>query len=272
MCPCSADISSVSTGHRTSLTPDATHDQLAAVAFAAVFLLKIAMLYPDAVPLQSLISQVSEVAHVLSAECYAERYALTLKLMLASLRRKTGAASTVPGTPRGGNNLTEAMSLTSANNNDDDVDANIDGGLQSLLGLPSAEESFQASGASEPWPLFSDIGEGFAWPTEFSPSNLPSWIQDNVSLTISAHYLPHRVSPISASQSTDPIPFSCLSNLPTCSCHRAQLISLLFLPFLILKILVLKLGSVLYTCSGRYTQWSNLPCNCDALDLISRRG
>ncbi|EKD00167.1 hypothetical protein A1Q2_05510 [Trichosporon asahii var. asahii CBS 8904] len=150
-----------------------------AVAFAAVFLLKIAMLYPDAVPLQSLISQVSEVAHVLSAECYAERYALTLKLMLASLRRKTGAASTVPGTPRGGNNLTEAMSLTSANNNDDDVDANIDGGLQSLLGLPSAEESFQASGASEPWPLFSDIGEGFAWPTEFSPSNLPSWIQDN---------------------------------------------------------------------------------------------
>lgn len=142
------------------------------------------MLYPDAVPLQSLISQVSEVAHVLSAECYAERYALTLKLMLASLRRKTGAASTVPGTPRGGNILTEAVSTSAANNNEENADANLDGGLQSLLGLPAADESFPASGTGETWPLFSDIGEGFAWPTEFSPSNLPSWIQDNVSPSI----------------------------------------------------------------------------------------
>lgn len=168
---------------KLSLITDATHDQLAAVAFAAVFLLKIAMLYPDAVPLQSLISQVSEVAHVLSAECYAERYALTLKLMLASLRRKTGATSTVPGTPRGGNTFTEPASASVANNNDDNADASLDGGLQSLLGLPAAEEAFQTNGTNETWPLFSDIGDGFAWPTEFSPSNLPSWIQDNVSIT-----------------------------------------------------------------------------------------
>lgn len=161
------------------LRSDATHDQLAAVAFAAVFLLKIAMLYPDAIPLPALISQVSEVAHVLSSECFAERYALTLKLMLASLRRKTGASSTVPGTPRAGNN-TDAASIAIGNGNEEGADPSLDNGLQTLLGLPAADEPFQASGASEPWPLFSDIGDGFAWPTEFSPSNLPSWIQDNV--------------------------------------------------------------------------------------------
>lgn len=207
---CSVDTSNVSIASRRSLISDATHDQLAAVAFAAVFLLKIAMLYPDAVPLQSLIAQVSEVAHVLSSECYAERYALTLKLMLASLRRKTGATSTVPGTPRGGNNLAETSSSSVANNHEDNADANLDGGLQSLLGLPAAEESFQATGASEPWPLFSDIGDGFAWPTEFSPSNLPSWIQDNVSYIPLSPADRLRASPTLAFQSTDQI---------RCSCH-----------------------------------------------------
>jgi hypothetical protein len=79
---------------------DATHDQLATVAFAAVFLLKVAMLYPNTISLPTLNAQVPEVAHVLSSECHAERYALTLKLMLANFRRKSGAMSTVPGTPR----------------------------------------------------------------------------------------------------------------------------------------------------------------------------
>lgn len=167
---------------RHLLMVDATHDQLAAVAFAAVFLLKIAMLYPDAVPLSSLIAQVSEVAHVLSAECYAERYALTLRLMLASLRRKTGATSTVPGTPRANNVATEPVTSTTVNSNVESADTHTDGGLQSLLGLPAGEDTFPGSGTTDTWPLFSDIGEGFAWPTEFSPSNLPSWIQDNVSL------------------------------------------------------------------------------------------
>jgi hypothetical protein len=139
----------------------ATHDQLATVAFAAVFLLKIAMLYPHVVSLPTLSSRVSEVVHLLTTECYAERYALTLKLMLANFRRKTGAVSTVPGTPRGGN----AGGLPEKPNGDELQD-----GLQSLLTMPMNEGDY---------PLFGDGIDGFAWPTEFSPSNLPTWLQDN---------------------------------------------------------------------------------------------
>lgn len=124
----------------------ATHDQLVSVAFAAVFLLKIALLYPQSMSLPNLISSVSQVANMLANECYAERYALTLRLMLSNLRRKTGALSTVPGTPR------EAPIPP--------FDAT---GLDSLLSLPDNSQ---------------DI---FAWPTEFSPSNLPVWLQDGVS-------------------------------------------------------------------------------------------
>ncbi|BEJ18183.1 hypothetical protein CspHIS471_0704600 [Cutaneotrichosporon sp. HIS471] len=138
----------------------ATHDQLAAVAFAAVFLLKIAMLYPHVVSLPTLTTRVSEVVHVLSAECYAERYALTLKLMLSNLRRKTGAISTVPGTPRG-----KEGGLPENPNGEELQD-----GLQSLLTMPMNEGDY---------PLFGDSIDGFAWPTEFSPSNLPTWLQDN---------------------------------------------------------------------------------------------
>ncbi|TXT04932.1 hypothetical protein VHUM_04015 [Vanrija humicola] len=138
----------------------ATHDQLATVAFAAVFLLKIAMLYPTAISLPTLSNQVSEIAHVLSAECFAERYALTLKLMLSNFRRKTGALSTVPGTPRGGNYLS------------DHLPTNPPTGSEAVGDLAD-------SMGGDAWPVFSDATEGFAWPNEFSPSNLPTWLQDN---------------------------------------------------------------------------------------------
>jgi hypothetical protein len=122
----------------------ATHDQLVSVAFAAVFLLKIAMLYPQSLSVPNLITSVGQVANMLANECFAERYALTLRLMLGNLRRKTGAMSTVPGTPR------EAPIPDAT-------------GLDSLLSLPD------------------DTQDMFAWPTEFSPSNLPVWLQDGVS-------------------------------------------------------------------------------------------
>jgi hypothetical protein len=108
---------------------------------------------------------------MLSAECFAERYALTLRLMLANFRRKTGAMSTMPGTPR----------MTSYQNQNDDMLANfpneLDGGLQSLLSLPQAasgENGFEGMGDWGTLPL----DDGFAWPNEFSPSNLPVWLQD----------------------------------------------------------------------------------------------
>lgn len=106
-------------------------------------------------------------AHVLSAECFAERYALTLRLMLSNFRRKTGAMSTVPGTPR-----------MTANPSDDTLSAfptDLDGGLQSLLSLPQmGEGGLEGMGDWSTAPL----NDGFAWPTEFSPSNLPVWLQD----------------------------------------------------------------------------------------------
>lgn len=159
----------------------ATHDQLATVAFAAVFLLKIAMLYPNVVSLPTLTSQVSEVVHVLSAECYAERYALTLKLMLANFRRKTGAVSTVPGTPRGVSSMSGTLPDNPANGSE--AMGEFEGGLQSLLSLPNMGEGLGEGVDSEAWPLFGDSIDGFAWPNEFSPSNLPTWLQDNVSST-----------------------------------------------------------------------------------------
>lgn len=151
------------------------------MAFAAVFLLKIAMLYPHVISLPTLSSRVSEVVHVLSAECYAERYALTLKLMLANFRRKTGAVSTVPGTPRGGHSMSGTLPDNPANGSE--AVGDFEGGLQSLLSLPLGEGLGEGVN-SETWPLFGDGVDGFAWPTEFSPSNLPTWLQDNVSCKI----------------------------------------------------------------------------------------
>lgn len=115
-----------------------------------------------------LIAQVSEVAHVLSAECFAERYALTLRLMLSNFRRKTGAMSTVPGTPRLMGNLGE--------DNLSAFQTDLDGGLQSLLSLPQMGEGGGFEGMAD-WGT-APLNDGFAWPTEFSPSNLPVWLQD----------------------------------------------------------------------------------------------
>ncbi|WVQ96974.1 hypothetical protein IAU59_004083 [Kwoniella sp. CBS 9459] len=177
----------------------ATHDQLVSVAFAAVFLLKIAMLYPTSVALPHLISQVSQLAHLLSAECFAERYALTLRLMLSNFRRKTGALSTMPGTPRLSGSLTQSQphslgpaaegqsnSLPFAPGNNTSAMSDLDGGLQSLLSLPSMEgfegvsgDGMNGNGDGGDGTGIWDMGlGGFDWPTEFSPSALPVWLQD----------------------------------------------------------------------------------------------
>lgn len=137
-----------------------------------------AILYPTEIQLPHLISQVSELAHVLSAECFAERYALTLRLMLSNFRRKTGALSTVPGTPRMTSGDDPAALSAFAGAWDD-------AGLQSLLSLPQmgggdgsgtgmGNGGFEGMGDWGTAPL----NDGFAWPTEFSPSNLPVWLQD----------------------------------------------------------------------------------------------
>lgn len=65
------------------------HDSLVTAAFSGLFLLKMANLFPAELDLAAIITQVEQLAQVLS-DVAAERYALTLRIMLASLRRKLG--------------------------------------------------------------------------------------------------------------------------------------------------------------------------------------
>jgi hypothetical protein len=147
-------------------------------SFAAVFLLKIAILFPAELPANVISLQVAELAHLLS-ECSAERYALTLRLMLRSFRRKMGESTHAPGTPRngpanpmsfGGNGLAPMTSLHPA-------------GMQSLLsnGMgegENADGNFMNAAELSAW--MDDLGP-FNWPEDgFSPSNLPAWIMDSV--------------------------------------------------------------------------------------------
>jgi len=139
----------------------AVHDSLVTAAFSALFLLKMAHLFPADLDLVSITAQVEQLAQLLS-EVAAERYAITLKVTLANLRRKI-AQSNAQGAHMG-------------------HDA---GGGQSPENLLIATGSFQTVGASGiPTPTagpFTIEELGFSWPADWgpiTPSNLPAWIQE----------------------------------------------------------------------------------------------
>ncbi|KAI0745663.1 hypothetical protein C8Q76DRAFT_36732 [Earliella scabrosa] len=67
----------------------AVHDTLVMAAFSGLFLLKMANLFPAELDLAAITIQVEQLAQLLS-DVAAERYALTLRIMLANLRRKVG--------------------------------------------------------------------------------------------------------------------------------------------------------------------------------------
>ncbi|GJJ06660.1 hypothetical protein Clacol_000855 [Clathrus columnatus] len=67
----------------------AVHDSLVTAAFSGLFLLKMAHLFPGEVDIGAIATQVEQLAGLLS-DVAAERYALTLRLMLVNLRRKMG--------------------------------------------------------------------------------------------------------------------------------------------------------------------------------------
>jgi hypothetical protein len=163
-------------------------------SFAAVFLLKIAILFPTELPANVISLQVAELAHLLS-ECSAERYALTLRLMLRSFRRKMGETTMAPGTPRngastpfGGNGLSAMTAMNPA-------------GMQSLLSNAMGGEGGGGGGdgnfmnAAELSAWMDDLGP-FNWPEDgFSPSNLPPWIMDSVSGSDTTEY-PSLICPV----------------------------------------------------------------------------
>ncbi|KAI0743621.1 hypothetical protein C8Q80DRAFT_1107676 [Daedaleopsis nitida] len=70
----------------------AVHDSLVMAAFSGLFLLKMANLFPAELDLSAITIQVEQLAQLLS-DVAAERYALTLRIMLANLRRKVGLAA-----------------------------------------------------------------------------------------------------------------------------------------------------------------------------------
>ncbi|KAG6336629.1 hypothetical protein ID866_2468 [Astraeus odoratus] len=77
-----------STEYRAALRY-AVHDILVMLAFSGLFLLKVASLFHSEVDLTAIMEQVEQLAELLSGVA-AERYALTLRLMLTNLHRKLG--------------------------------------------------------------------------------------------------------------------------------------------------------------------------------------
>jgi hypothetical protein len=153
----------------------AVHETMVQASFAAVFLLKIAILFPTQVTAKFISTEVADLANLMS-ECAAERYALTLRLMLRSFRRKMGETTMAPGTPR-----------TMANGQvaGPSVDGMIPGhrGLESLLSMDGD--------SAVDFSILDDLGP-FNWPEDgFSPSNLPQWITEGVRILVSYAFPEH---------------------------------------------------------------------------------
>ncbi|KAG2366321.1 hypothetical protein BDR07DRAFT_1396730 [Suillus spraguei] len=132
----------------------AVHDSLVTAAFSGLFLLKMANLFPAELDLTAITAQVEQLAQLLS-DVAAERYALTLRIMLANLRRKVGMIA-------GLNAPMTTMPPPTLND-----------GIVAHGPVP-----YNDSSASVP---FTMEELGFTWPNEratFSPSAIPMWLQE----------------------------------------------------------------------------------------------
>jgi hypothetical protein len=130
----------------------AVHDSLVMAAFSGLFLLKMVSLFPSELDLNAITAQVEQLAQLLS-DVTAERYALTLRIMLANLRRKMGMTS---GTSTPPTNLPPPMP---------------DGMIVSATFV-------EPTHVSAP---FTTAELGFAWPSDrgvFPPSAIPVWLQE----------------------------------------------------------------------------------------------
>ncbi|KAI0821658.1 hypothetical protein BC628DRAFT_805892 [Trametes gibbosa] len=129
----------------------AVHDTLVMAAFSGLFLLKMANLFPAELDLGAISVQVEQLAQLLS-DVAAERYALTLRIMLANLRRKVGLPPSAQG--MGGPGQGEA-----------------------LMGPPPPQ--FIDPSIVPPPPF--TVEEVGAWANDqrvFNPSTIPLWLQE----------------------------------------------------------------------------------------------
>jgi len=124
----------------------AVHDSLVTAAFSGLFLLKMAHLFPTELDLAAITVQVDQLAELLS-DVAAERYALTLRLMLYGVKRKVSLMASSASGAHG----SEAMPPL--------FDPNIMPQLQFTL-----EELGMVPGSAPNAP--------------FSPSAIPLWLQE----------------------------------------------------------------------------------------------
>jgi hypothetical protein len=126
-------------------------------------------LFPGEVELPIIISQVEQLAQLFS-DIAAERYALTLRLMLANLRRKLGLGTSAPSPTALGDLLAHHHQGQGQGQN------------QGLLG---ANASNTGVGDGTVFPTnenFMGMEEfGFTWPADngtFNPNSIPLWLQE----------------------------------------------------------------------------------------------
>ena len=151
----------------------AVHDSLVTAAFSALFLLKMAHLFPADLDLGSITRQVEQLAQLLS-DVAAERYAITLRVMVANLRRKIGLPT---------NSGHGAQSIPNAADGSSLVGGAAGGPPPENLLVatgPFQTATPGAAGGSATGP-FTVEELGFNWPADWgsiSPSSLPVWIQE----------------------------------------------------------------------------------------------
>ncbi|KAN0091257.1 hypothetical protein V8E55_004823 [Tylopilus felleus] len=140
-----------STAYRAALRY-AVHDSLVTLAFSGLFLLKMANLFPTELDLGAIMSQVEQLAQLLS-DVAAERYALTLRIMLANLRRRVGM---LPGIAAPMQNLPPPL-------------------------LPEGMVGPYVDTHTVGPPPLTMEELGFSWPSDrgtFNPATIPVWIRE----------------------------------------------------------------------------------------------
>ncbi|PAV18592.1 hypothetical protein PNOK_0543400 [Pyrrhoderma noxium] len=152
----------------------AVHDSLVTAAFSGLFLLKMANLFPTELDLVAIMTQVEQLAQLLS-DVAAERYALTLRIMLANLRRKLGNRSLPVGLPP---TIPLPVPLGAEN-----VLVSPSSYVDHSLSSPSGSAGSGVNGLNGIGPAPMTMEElGFAWPADrggiFSPSAIPTWLQE----------------------------------------------------------------------------------------------
>ena len=136
----------------------AVHDTLVMAAFSGLFLLKMANLFPAELDLSIITVQVEQLAQLLS-DVAAERYALTLRIMLANLRRKVGLAAAAAAAAVAAQGGAEMLGAVSAS-----------------AGPPPP---FLDPSIVPPPPFtVEELGPWAHHPRMFNPQTIPLWLQE----------------------------------------------------------------------------------------------